>query len=155
MRPPRHDTRARTVDREGPRAVAGTVPRVVAWRTERERGTAVVVSNIKPTGAGATGAIDPLGDATPAAPTQAAAPAGTAAATTAVGNPSEAVLSALREGRVTPDEAVRQLTDLALQKAGVPDAMRPQIEARLRDLLGHDPTLGGLLRRMGASVPEE
>lgn len=112
------------------------------------------MSNIKPTGTTPTGAVDPLGDAAPAAPT--APTAGThAASTAAVANPTEAVIAALREGRVTPDEAVRQLTTLAVQRAGVPPAMRPQIEARMRDLLGSDPTLGGLVRRMGASVPEE
>ncbi len=113
------------------------------------------MSNIKPTGSTATGAVDPLGDAAPAAPTNAAAPTTSTTATTAATAPSEAVISALREGKVTPDEAVRQLTTLALQRAGVPDAMRPQIEARMRELLGNDPTLGGLLRRMGATVPEE
>ena len=110
------------------------------------------MSNIKPTGATATGAVDPLGDAAPAAPT---APTASATTATATANPSEAVITALREGRVTPDEAVRQLTTLAVQRAGVPPAMRPQIESRMRDLLGSDPTLGGLVRRMGASLPEE
>lgn len=113
------------------------------------------MSNIKPTGTGATSAIDPLGDAAPAAPTSPTAPVTGATSTSAAGAPSEAVITALREGKVTPDEAVRQLTTLALQRAGVPDAMRPQMEARMRDLLGNDPTLGGLLRRMGATVPEE
>lgn len=113
------------------------------------------MSNIKPTGTGATGAIDPLGDASPAAPTKPAAPTASTASASAASAPSEAVIHALREGKVSPDEAVRQLTTLALQRAGVPDAMRPQMEARMRDLLGNDPTLGGLLRRMGATVPEE
>ena len=118
---------------------------------ERREGPYVVVSNIKPTGTNATSPVDALGDASPAAPT---APAtGTAASTAAA--PSEAVVTALREGRITPDEAVRQLTTLAMQRAGVPPTMRPQIESRMRDLLGSDPTLGGLLRRMGASLPEE
>ena len=59
------------------------------------------MSNIKPTGANATSPVDPLGDAAPAA---ASAPTtgSTATATAApVANPSEAVISALREGRVT------------------------------------------------------
>ena len=110
------------------------------------------MSNIKPTGTNATSPVEPLGDAAPAAPTAAASAAG---ATRAPANPSEAVVTALRDGKITPDEAVRQLTTLALQRAGVPPTMRPQIESRLRDLLGSDPTLGGLLRRMGASLPEE
>jgi hypothetical protein len=113
------------------------------------------VSNIKPTGASATSPVDPLGDAAPAAPAAPTASATPAAAPTATAAPSEAVITALREGRVTPDEAVKQLTAIAVQRAGVPATMRPQIESRMRDLLGSDPTLGGLLRRMGASLPEE
>jgi hypothetical protein len=110
------------------------------------------VSHIKPTGANATNPVDPLGDAAPAAAaTGVPAPGATASANA----PSEAVISALREGKVTPDEAVRQLTTLALQRAGVPATMRPQVESRMRDLLGSDPTLGALLRRMGATAPEE
>ncbi|MDO9015876.1 MAG: hypothetical protein Q8S73_14140 [Deltaproteobacteria bacterium] len=112
------------------------------------------MSNIKPTGASATSPVDPLGDAAPAAPAAPTASA-TPAAATATAAPSEAVITALREGRVTPDEAVKQLTAIAVQRAGVPATMRPQIESRMRDLLGSDPTLGGLLRRMGASLPEE
>ncbi len=119
---------------------------------ERREGPYVVVSNIKPTGTNATSPVDALGDASPAAPT---APATGTAPSTAATAPSEAVVTALREGRITPDEAVRQLTTLAMQRAGVPPTMRPQIESRMRDLLGSDPTLGGLLRRMGASLPEE
>lgn len=113
------------------------------------------MSNIKPTGTNASSPVDPLGDAAPAAPTAPATntPGTTSAA--AVASPSEAVVSALREGKVTPDEAVRQLSDIAIQRAGVPSSMRPQIESRMRDLLGSDPTLGGLLRRMGASLPDE
>ena len=107
------------------------------------------MSHIKPTGTAGTSPVESLGDAAPAAPTEAAAAARPAA------TPSEAVVTALREDRVSPDEAVRQLTTLAMQGAGVPATMRPQIEARLRDLLGSDPTLGALMRRMGASVPEE
>jgi hypothetical protein len=112
------------------------------------------VSNIKPTGTNASNPVDPLGDAAPAAP--AAGVTGPAPAAPAAPNaPTEAVVSALREGRVTPDEAVRQLTTLAMQRAGVPAAMRPQIESRMRDLLGSDPTLGALLRRMGATAPDD
>ena len=116
------------------------------------------MSNIKPTGTNASSPVDPLGDAAPAATTATTAPATNAPGTSsaaAVASPSETVVSALREGKVTPDEAVRQLTDIAIQRAGVPASMRPQIESRMRDLLGSDPTLGGLLRRMGASLPDE
>lgn len=113
------------------------------------------MSNIKPTGTNATSPVDPLGDAAPAAPAAPTTGAAAAGAPATVASPSEAVVTALREGRVTPDEAVRQLTGIALRGAGVPPAMRPQIESRMRDLLGQDPTLGALLRRMGASVPEE
>lgn len=113
------------------------------------------MSNIKPTGTTATSPVDPLGDAAPAAPAAAATGATASSAAATVATPSEAVVTALRDGKVTPDEAVRQLTDIAIDRAGVPPAMRPQIEARMRDLLGSDPTLGGLLRRMGASLPEE
>lgn len=113
------------------------------------------MSNIKPTGSNATSPVDPLGDAAPAAPTAPAQGAAAAGHTATVAAPSEAVVTALREGKVTPDEAVRQLTDIALKRAGVPPTMRPQVEARMRDLLGSDPTLGGLLRRMGASLPED
>lgn len=113
------------------------------------------MSNIKPTGTTAPNPVDPLGDAAPAAP--AAGVAGPAATHAAAGPnaPTEAVVAALREGRVTPDEAVRQLTTLAMQRAGVPATMRPQIESRMRDLLGSDPTLGALLRRMGAAAPDD
>ena len=93
--------------------------------------------------------------AAPAVEVRCVGAVGAAGAAATVATPSEAVVSALREGRVTPDEAVRQLTDIALKRAGVPPTMRPQVEARMRDLLGSDPTLGGLLRRMGASLPED
>ena len=113
------------------------------------------MSHIKPTGSPGLGGVDPLGDAATASATRGTAPAAHAAATAATQSPSDAVVTALRAGHLTPDEAVRQLTELAVQRAGVPATMRPHIEARMRDLLATDPTLGGLLRRMGAAAPEE
>ncbi len=110
------------------------------------------MSHIKPTGG--PGATGPLGPSD--APTAPASPVATGtSATPAAASPTDAVVAALRERRITPDEAVRQLTDIALHRAGVPASARPQVESRMRALLGSDPTLGGLLRRMDASIPEE
>lgn len=78
-------------------------------------------------------------------------PAGVSSAS----SPQAAVLGDLQAARITPDEAVRRLTDLALDQARVPVAMRPAVEARIRATLSHDPLLGALLRRMGAAVPDE
>jgi hypothetical protein len=119
------------------------------------------VTNIKPPGgprspAGTSGINSPeapeagssfrevvgTGAATPAAP---GAPA----------SPSQAVIADLQAARITPDEAVRKLTALAVDGSRCTPAMRPGVERRIRQMLASDPVVGELLRQMGAAVPRE
>jgi hypothetical protein len=79
----------------------------------------------------------------------------TAVKTPAAPDATRAVLTDLRAGRIAPDAAVQKLTELAVEGARCPPAMRPAVEARIRSTLASDPLLGSLLRRMGASLPEE
>lgn len=98
------------------------------------------------------------GPARPAGPSfqdRVAEKRGPSAATGPAQNPSQAVVADLRAGRIGPDDAVRQLADLAVQRSGAPPAMRPVIEAQLRELLARDPLVQDLLRQMGASVPSD
>lgn len=80
-------------------------------------------------------------NATHAAPSQAAS--------------SQAVIADLRAGRIGPDEAVRRLTDIAIERSGAPAARRPVLEARVREMMASDPLVQDLLRRMGASLPSD
>ena len=73
----------------------------------------------------------------------------------AASDPSHTVVADLRAGKITPNEAVKRLTDLAVQKSHAPASMRPAVEARMRELLRSDPMVGDLLRRMGATVDSE
>ncbi|MDP3277241.1 MAG: hypothetical protein Q8Q09_18775 [Deltaproteobacteria bacterium] len=59
----------------------------------------------------------------------------------------------LRAGRITPNEAVSQLTDAAMKKNRVPPAMRAAVEQQVQAFLQSDPVVGELLRRMGATLP--
>ncbi len=70
-------------------------------------------------------------------------------------NGASAVIADLEASRITPDAAVKRLTEIALEGARCPAAMRPAVEARIRATLASDPLLGSLLHRMGASAPEE
>ena len=85
---------------------------------------------------------------TPLGPSHATAGAASA-------SPTQAVLADLQAARIGPDEAVRRLTDLAISNAHCPPSMRPAVEARVRGALARDPLVGQLLRRMGATAPEE
>jgi hypothetical protein len=67
----------------------------------------------------------------------------------------QGVIAELRAGRLSPNEALSRLTDLAIQRSGAPASMRPQIEVRMRELLSNDPVVKDLVRRMGASVSSE
>ncbi len=67
-------------------------------------------------------------------------------------DPSQAVISDLRAGKITPNQAVQKLTDLAVQRSHAPPAVRPAVEARMRELLRTDPLVQDLLRQMGASL---
>lgn len=68
---------------------------------------------------------------------------------------ASAVIADLEAARITPDAAVQRLTDIAVEGARCPAAMRPAVEARIRATLANDPLVASLLRRMGASAPEE
>ena len=106
-----------------------------------------------PGGPLAPGALD---GAAPSAPST-VAPLGPAhaAAGAAPASPTQAVIADLQAARIGPDEAVRRLTDLAIANARCPPSMRPAVEARVRGALARDPLVGQLLRRMGATAPEE
>lgn len=87
-------------------------------------------------------------EASPAAGASGAATTtGAAAATT-----PQAVIADLRAGRISPNDAVTRLTDLAVQRSGAPPAMRATVEARLREMLSRDPLVQELMRQMGAAV---
>lgn len=98
---------------------------------------------IRPTG-GALPTAAPL-DVTPSAPASPVAPASLGGV--------QAVVADLQAARITPDEAVARLTAQAL--AGCPETLRPAVEARMRAALASDPLIGSLLRRMGASAPND
>lgn len=65
---------------------------------------------------------------------------------------TQSVVADLRAGTITPNEAVSRLTDAAMQRNRVPPAMRPAVEAQVRDFLQRDPVVGELLRTLGASL---
>lgn len=90
------------------------------------------------------------------APQAVAAPSSAAPPTAAPSvDPTRAVLADLQAARISPHEAVRALTSLALEKARCPASMRPAVEARVRATLSNDPLVGALLRRMGAASPAD
>ena len=96
-----------------------------------------------------------LDGAAPSAPST-VAPLGSAAAVGAApASSAQAVIADLQAARIGPDEAVRRLTDLAISNARCPPSMRPAVEARVRGTLARDPLVGQLLRRMGATAPDE
>jgi hypothetical protein len=74
------------------------------------------------------------------------------ASATASASSSQAVVADLRAGKISPDTALRRLTDLAVQRSGAPAALRPGIEARLRELMTRDPNVRDLVREMGATL---
>ncbi len=108
--------------------------------TIRPPGGPSLPAGIDPTSASSVGA--------PAAGGEAAAVRAPAHATAA-----QSVIADLQAARIGPDEAVRRLTSIAAQ--GAPASVRPAVEARIRAALARDPLVGALLRRMGASVPED
>ena len=67
-------------------------------------------------------------------------------------DPSQAVVADLRAGKITPNEAVQRLTDVAVQRSHAPPALRPAVESRVREMLRSDPLVQDLLRQMGASL---
>ena len=91
-----------------------------------------------------------VGAPSPVAPSAVVAPAKAQGAT-----PANSVIADLQAGRITPDAAVQRLTEIAIEGARCPAAMRPAVEARIRATLATDPLLGSLLRRVGASAPDE
>jgi hypothetical protein len=68
---------------------------------------------------------------------------------------SQSVVADLRAGRISPNDAVQRLTDLAVKRSGAPPAMRASVEAQLRDLMSRDPVIQDLLKEMGAAVAPE
>lgn len=70
-------------------------------------------------------------------------------------HPTQAVIDELRTGRISPAEALQRLTDLAVQRSGAPPALRPTIEAQLRELMSRDPLIQDLIRQMGARISSD
>ncbi|MEI8254983.1 MAG: hypothetical protein WCJ30_04860 [Deltaproteobacteria bacterium] len=62
------------------------------------------------------------------------------------------MITDLRGGKITPNQAVQKLTDLAVQRSHAPPSVRPAVEARMRELLRSDPLVQDLMRQMGASL---
>lgn len=108
---------------------------------------------IRPTGG--PHAPPPLDGAAPSAASSVAPLAPSATEGAAPATATQAVISDLQAARIGPDEAVRRLTDLAISNARCPPSLRPAVEARVRDTLARDPLVGQLLRRMGATAPDE
>jgi hypothetical protein len=67
-------------------------------------------------------------------------------------DPSQAVIADLRAGKITPNEAVHRLTDIAVTRSHAPPGVRPAVEARMRELLTSDPLVQDILRQMGATL---
>ena len=63
-----------------------------------------------------------------------------------------AIVEGLRAGRIPPADAVRQLTEAAMARGGVPTALRGAVEAQMQAFLQRDPTVAALLRGAGASL---
>lgn len=108
------------------------------------------MSTIKPLGAVIPGAGPGAVEATSIGSAGAVSSAPAAGATGAQG-----VIADLAAGRISPDVAVHRLTEFAVAQSGAPATARPAVAAKVRALLGSDPTLGVLLGRMGATVPPE
>jgi len=64
---------------------------------------------------------------------------------------TQSIITELKSGAITPNEAVSRLTDAAMQRNRVPPAMRPAVESQVRDFLQRDPVVAELVRTMGAS----
>jgi hypothetical protein len=63
-----------------------------------------------------------------------------------------AIVEGLRAGTIAPADAVRQLTEAAMARGGVPTALRGAVEAQMQAFLQRDPTVAALLRGAGASL---
>ena len=115
------------------------------------------MTTIRPTGSALAPAAVDL--ATPAEAARPVAPASSVTATTTEGasraNPTRAVIADLEAGKISPDAAVRRLTEIAIERAPCTPAMRPAVEARIKATLARDPLVGALVRRMGATASEE
>ena len=68
---------------------------------------------------------------------------------------SQSIVADLRAGRISPNDAVQRLTDLAVKRSGAPPAMRARVESQLRDLMSRDPLIQDLLKEMGAASASE
>ncbi|MFO0561689.1 MAG: hypothetical protein U0269_26995 [Polyangiales bacterium] len=64
---------------------------------------------------------------------------------------TQSIITELKSGAITPNEAVSRLTDAAMQRNRVPPAMRPAVESQVREFLQRDPVVAELVRTMGAS----
>jgi hypothetical protein len=64
---------------------------------------------------------------------------------------TQSVITELKSGAITPNEALSRLTDAAMQRNRVPPAMRPAVESQVREFLQRDPVVAELVRTMGAS----
>jgi hypothetical protein len=65
---------------------------------------------------------------------------------------TQSIVTQLKSGAITPNEAVSRLTEAAMQRNRVPPAMRPAVESQVREFLQRDPVVGELMRTMGASL---
>lgn len=65
---------------------------------------------------------------------------------------TQSVITDLKSGAITPNEAVARLTEAAMQRNRVPPAMRPAVESQVREFLQRDPVVAELVRTMGASL---
>src|SRR5262249_18746693 len=138
-----------------PRTRSATSARLPAPEIRRRS-----VSAIKPPGGpGGVGApstpdgpAGPSGPSGPSLQNRVAEQSGTAGASAAgAASSPQSVIADLRAGRITPNEALTRLTDLAVARSGAPPAMRPSVEARLREMLARDPLVQDLVRQMGAT----
>ncbi len=100
------------------------------------------------TGPDATAPADRSRETQPSPAVQ--APAGAPAA-----DPVAQVAAELRAGTISPRQAIDRLVEMTLGSvgAGLPEAARAELRARLEATLASDPTLGARLRRLGVPLP--
>lgn len=108
------------------------------------------MSTIKPVAPSGVGAILPGASVRSAAPGSAADSVGP---TTRLAE-SSGIVAALRAGALSPEQAVSQLTELAVASSGASPAARTEVERRVKALLASDPNLSALLARMGVAISD-
>ena len=73
-------------------------------------------------------------------------------------HPADAVSADLRAGKITPEQAVDRLVDLAVTAGGgaaLPDGVKAMLRAQLEGMLREDPFLSGMAKRAGLPAGDD